>query len=101
MSDGDTSSDYSRRTFIKSEVMRMRILVISNIYPPYYLGGYELACAEVVDALRRRGHQVTVLTAWRGLRRPQMQVGVVRLLQVRFPFDQPYHNAAARLSWYL
>jgi glycogen synthase len=79
----------------------MRILVISNIYPPYYLGGYELVCAEIVDALRRRGHQVTVMTGWRGLRRPQVQSGVARLLQVRFPFDPPYHNGATRLAWYL
>jgi glycogen synthase len=79
----------------------MRILVISNIYPPYHLGGYELSCADIVDALRRRGHQVVVMTGWRGLRRPQVQSGVARLLQVRFPFDPPYHNGASRLAWYL
>lgn len=41
----------------------MRILVITNLYPPYYLGGYELRCRVVVEGLRLRGHQVKVLTS--------------------------------------
>jgi glycogen(starch) synthase len=41
----------------------MRILALSNLYPPHYLGGYELICSRVLRALRRRGHQVTVLTS--------------------------------------
>lgn len=41
----------------------MRILVISNLYPPPWLGGYELACKDVVEGLRARGHTVYVLTS--------------------------------------
>ena len=41
---------------------RMRILVLSNMYPPHHLGGYELSCRDVMDRLRARGHQITVLT---------------------------------------
>ena len=41
----------------------MNILVISNLYPPDFIGGYELVCRQVVDALRARGHQVNVLTS--------------------------------------
>lgn len=41
----------------------MKILTLSNLYPPDFIGGYELACAHVVDALRNRGHDVLVLTA--------------------------------------
>ncbi len=40
----------------------MRILVVSNLYPPDALGGYEMGCAQVVDSLRSRGHEVRVLT---------------------------------------
>ncbi|HET8672402.1 MAG TPA: glycosyltransferase family 4 protein [Thermoleophilaceae bacterium] len=40
----------------------MRILVISNLYPPASRGGYELLCAETVERLRER-HEVTVLTS--------------------------------------
>jgi glycogen(starch) synthase len=42
----------------------MTILVLSNLYPPDFIGGYEIACAHVVDALRARGHDVQVLTAF-------------------------------------
>ena len=40
----------------------MRILVLSNLYPPDFIGGYELGCRQVVDALLARGHEVRVLT---------------------------------------
>ncbi len=41
----------------------MKILVVSNIYPPTYVGGYELGCRDAVDALRAKGHEVLVLTS--------------------------------------
>jgi glycosyltransferase involved in cell wall biosynthesis len=40
----------------------VRILVLSDLYPPASLGGYEVAAREVVEALRGRGHDVWVLT---------------------------------------
>jgi glycosyltransferase involved in cell wall biosynthesis len=46
----------------------VRILVLSNLYPPRVIGGYELFCRGVVDYLRRSGHSVTVLTAGGGER---------------------------------
>lgn len=41
----------------------MKILVVTNLYPPHYVGGYELRCAAITDALRERGHEVRVLTS--------------------------------------
>jgi glycogen(starch) synthase len=41
----------------------MRILAISNLYPPFFLGGYEIRCQQVVDELRARGHYIVVLTS--------------------------------------
>ena len=41
--------------------------MVSNIYPPYYRGGYELRCAEVATGLLRRDHEVVVLTSTYGL----------------------------------
>ncbi len=41
----------------------MKILVLSNLYPPDFIGGYEIACSQMVDALRRRGHRLAVLTS--------------------------------------
>jgi glycogen(starch) synthase len=40
----------------------MRILLLSDLYPPASLGGYEIAAREVAEALRSRGHDVWVLT---------------------------------------
>jgi glycosyltransferase involved in cell wall biosynthesis len=41
----------------------MKILIISNLYPPYVLGGYEILCGQVVQYLKDRGHQIQVLTS--------------------------------------
>lgn len=41
----------------------MRILVLSNFYPPHHFGGYELSCRDVMDRLARNGHDITVLTS--------------------------------------
>jgi glycogen(starch) synthase len=40
----------------------MRILVLSNLYPPLVLGGYERLCSQAVARWRAAGHDVTVLT---------------------------------------
>ena len=40
----------------------LRVLVLSNMYPPHAHGGYEMMCADVVNRFRRRGHRVEVLT---------------------------------------
>ena len=40
----------------------MRILVITDLYPPVGFGGYELECAALVRRLRR-SHDVLVLTS--------------------------------------
>lgn len=45
----------------------MRILLVSNLFPPVYLGGYELACANVAEGLRSRGHDIRILTSWNPL----------------------------------
>ncbi|MBC8087778.1 MAG: glycosyltransferase family 4 protein [Phycisphaerae bacterium] len=41
----------------------MRILIVSNLYPPHHQGGYELRCAQVTEHLQRRGHSVRVVTS--------------------------------------
>ena len=46
----------------------MRILVVSNLYPPHFIGGYELGCKQVMDHLSARGHNVQVLTSNYGVR---------------------------------
>jgi glycosyltransferase involved in cell wall biosynthesis len=58
----------------------MRILVISNLYPPYYIGGYELGCRDVVEKLKARGHEVKVLTSDYGIEGSQDDGEVYRWL---------------------
>lgn len=41
---------------------RMKVLVVSNLYPPDYIGGLELSAQKTVDGLRSRGYEVDVLT---------------------------------------
>ena len=41
----------------------MKVLVVSNIYPPVVQGGYEVECSGVVQHLRERGDEVRVLTS--------------------------------------
>jgi glycosyltransferase involved in cell wall biosynthesis len=43
----------------------VRILVVTNLYPPVVQGGYEVECADVVAHLRRE-HEVLVLTSDHG-----------------------------------
>ena len=41
----------------------MRILTVSNLYPPVVEGGYEARCAATMMRLREQGHEVHVLTS--------------------------------------
>lgn len=41
----------------------MKILTISNLYPPNAVGGYEVLCFEVMQALAEKGREITVLTS--------------------------------------
>jgi glycogen synthase len=62
----------------------LKILVVTNFYPPHYVGGYELGCRDVVEGLRGRGHQVVVLTSTYGVDKPQAEDGVYRWLSTDF-----------------
>jgi glycosyltransferase involved in cell wall biosynthesis len=70
----------------------MKILIISNLFPPYYLGGYEILCNQVCQGLERRGHQVVVLASTHGLdtgtNREDLP-SINRVLNLYLPFDQP------------
>jgi glycosyltransferase involved in cell wall biosynthesis len=57
----------------------MRILVISNLFPPAVRGGYEVLCAETVKRLRER-HDVMVLTS--GSDEAPSEPGVKRELEL-------------------
>jgi glycogen(starch) synthase len=64
----------------------MRILTLSNLYPPHHLGGYELSCRDVMDRFTANGHEVRVLTSdvrlERAAREDAPQHGVHRELRI-------------------
>ncbi len=90
----------------------MRILLLSNLYPPFVEGGAEILAGDIAAGLERLGHEVIVLTSSYGLSKPQHDGKLWRSLQPAPPvyFDrqrsfwsqlnQPfnyyrrYHNAA-------
>ena len=65
----------------------MRILVLTNFYPPHYVGGYELGCRDVVEGLRARGYDVRVLTSTYKVDKPSRRHGVYRWLETDFESD--------------
>ena len=71
----------------------MRILTLTNLYPPFYVGGYELRCAAITEALRQRGHEVRVLTSDHGLATqppPENQAHVHRKLRIHGYYGHPW-----------
>jgi glycosyltransferase involved in cell wall biosynthesis len=75
----------------------MKILVLSNLYPPDFVGGYEVACQHVVEALRSRGHDVRVLTAVP--RVPTVDPAyVLRRFRVREVFDEHFERLNHHLT---
>jgi glycosyltransferase involved in cell wall biosynthesis len=72
----------------------MKILALSNLYPPHYLGGYELICHMVVNELRARGHQVRVLTSDHAVpgRSGTEEDGIERTLRIHGFYGHPWHG---------
>ena len=41
----------------------MKILTITNLFPPEFIGGYELLMLEIVTMLANKGHEIIVATS--------------------------------------
>ena len=63
----------------------MRILFLTNYYPPHEVGGYEQLCRDVATRLAERGHAIAVLTSDRGIdkRAHRAEPGIHRLLRIQ------------------
>jgi glycogen(starch) synthase len=73
----------------------VHILILSNLYPPDVLGGYELLARDVAEVLTHRGHTVEVLTTGP---RPG-QASIIRTLRLARPFGQPAGRDRLRHFW--
>jgi glycosyltransferase involved in cell wall biosynthesis len=80
----------------------MRVLVLTNIYPPHHYGGYELACRDVVARWRAAGHEVEVVTGDHrvpGVDEPD-EPGVTRGLRFYWADHEILHPPPwTRLAW--
>src|SRR3954471_8860223 len=85
------SGTFSRRAGAIIGFYKMKILVINNLYPPHYVGGYELHCEQVTEGLRARGHEIQVLTSDFTSDRPDVpQPHVHRALRIHGMFGNPW-----------
>jgi len=83
--------------------LRVKIVAITNLYPPYILGGYEVLCETTVKALAARGHETRVLTSRHGLIpgvKYPTEPGIRRVLELDHPFGEP-GEASFKRRWEL
>jgi glycosyltransferase involved in cell wall biosynthesis len=75
---------------------RLRILILSEQYPPYHVGGYAIACQRTCDLLLKRGHEIHVLTSICSAVETPCEPNVSRVLSWL-----PPEGFASPTPWYL
>jgi glycosyltransferase involved in cell wall biosynthesis len=70
----------------------VRILIISNYYPPFEIGGWEQLTADVAAMLKERGHSLWVLTSrFRVGELPEEERGTTRGVERILHLESPDH----------
>ncbi len=81
----------------------MRILFLTNLYPPYVRGGAEYLGVQVVEELVRQGHQVAVMTAvpWRSVKKfvPELREEAGVKVYRYYPFNLYHYLDASKLLY--
>jgi len=79
----------------------MRILIVSNFYPPHTLGGYEIHCALKAERLAALGHSVTILTSTYGTGGASPRESHPHGISVtrRLPYEQVRRGWTMRQLW--
>lgn len=67
----------------------MRILVIVNVFPPLHAGTFDYRCESVCNLLRKRGHEIHVLTSKYGMSHEQRDPDLERRLILNGKFEAP------------
>ena len=85
-----------RQIFRVGEGTVVRILLLSNLYPPHVQGGAEILAADVAARLEGLGHEVLVLTSSEGLPKAQQDGRIWRILSSAPPahFDRRRRDSA-------
>lgn len=70
----------------------MKILVITNLYPPHEIGGYEIRCRDTTERLRAAGHDIRVITSDHHVagRSNESQPHVSRVLRIHGMYGHPW-----------
>lgn len=79
----------------------MRVLFVSNLYPPYFLGGYEVACKDIAEQFAKQGIDTSILCSSYGLDSPSRDGDIYRILDVRSDFNgfKSLHEKAISLFY--
>jgi glycogen synthase len=67
----------------------MKILILTNLYPPHLAGTFDHRCQKVTETLRLRGHSISILTSSYGLRTEQLDEQAHRRLTLNGVYGQP------------
>ncbi|HUL51445.1 MAG TPA: glycosyltransferase family 4 protein [Candidatus Nitrosotalea sp.] len=67
----------------------MKILIVTNLFPPHHAGTYDLRCQAVAELLRLRGHVFRILTSNHGLNTEQRDGEIERRLFLNGMFGHP------------
>jgi glycogen(starch) synthase len=67
----------------------MKILVLTNLYPPHHAGSFDNHCQNVTESLRLRGHSIFILTSTHGLRSEQRDEDIHRRLLLNGVYGHP------------
>jgi len=73
----------------------MKILALSNLYPPHHIGGYALLCQHVLDMLIERGHEATVLTSTHSVEQEVVEGHIHRVLSL----ENDLHYYQPKQAW--
>ncbi len=76
----------------------MKILALTNLYPPHHAGTNDFRCQTIVENLRTRGHQVQVLTSKHGMTAEQTGGDVERRLVLNGAFEHPLSTGYRELQ---
>jgi glycosyltransferase involved in cell wall biosynthesis len=67
----------------------MKLLALTNLYPPHHAGTFENHCQSVTESLRLRGHSIGILTSTHGLRGEQLDDETHRRLMLNGVYGHP------------
>ena len=67
----------------------MKILVLTNLYPPHQAGTEDFRCQAITDNLRLRGHELRVLTSTHGMNNERSDGEIQRRLLLNGAFGHP------------